>query len=149
MEDGGSKICPFCKEKIRQEAVKCRFCGEWLQQQTYPPPAQPQEAKVTEELIHPKNGNLPTHEPQSEQKQTWLKNVALGAAVFRDLQESLNINPSREQWENEFLTRKNPMPPDIMDALWKSARDAGRESKSSTCENADTRIPFWQPSARL
>jgi hypothetical protein len=24
------KPCPFCKEKIRRGAVKCRFCGEWL-----------------------------------------------------------------------------------------------------------------------
>lgn len=26
------KSCPFCKEQIRKEAVKCRFCGEWLDQ---------------------------------------------------------------------------------------------------------------------
>jgi len=32
MADDGFKVCPFCKEKIRKEAVKCRFCGEWLEE---------------------------------------------------------------------------------------------------------------------
>ncbi len=29
--DESLKACPFCKEPIRAKAVKCRFCGEWLE----------------------------------------------------------------------------------------------------------------------
>lgn len=29
-ESTGYKVCPFCSEEIREAAVKCRFCGEWL-----------------------------------------------------------------------------------------------------------------------
>jgi hypothetical protein len=37
MEDSAFKLCPFCKEQIRKEAIGCRFCVEWLEQ-TEPDP---------------------------------------------------------------------------------------------------------------
>jgi hypothetical protein len=34
---GGSvKKCPFCSEEVLDDAVKCRFCGEWFSSSNNP-----------------------------------------------------------------------------------------------------------------
>src|SRR5258708_2044039 len=38
MDASDSKSCPFCSERIKNDAVKCRYCGEWLSQPLEEPP---------------------------------------------------------------------------------------------------------------
>jgi hypothetical protein len=61
MQDAGFKQCPFCKEKIRTEAVKCRFCGEWLEQASaiFPDSQKKTEASILPPFPKPAESPMP------------------------------------------------------------------------------------------
>lgn len=45
---GEFKTCPFCRQQIRQEAVKCRYCGEWLEDEKHSVPSRASKGNVLE-----------------------------------------------------------------------------------------------------
>jgi hypothetical protein len=67
------KKCPFCAEEIQVDAVKCKYCGEWLNKASTLPANKSHEA----------------HKPQSKRKDMFL----IGTMIFGAIIENLSSYP--------------------------------------------------------
>lgn len=52
-ENNGTKNCPYCAEKIKQAAIKCKHCGEFLVEEKAP-----SEIKIIDSEITPQGRSI-------------------------------------------------------------------------------------------
>jgi hypothetical protein len=48
------KKCPYCAEQIQEDAIKCRFCGEFLKAKDGDPAAAPKDPDVDQAVASEK-----------------------------------------------------------------------------------------------
>jgi hypothetical protein len=100
VEQDDLKNCPFCNEPIRAAALKCRYCGEWLQPKPSPGRLQKEE-QPDSETEHPAvaaGSECGSTALQEKAENTGAKNLEGAPSQPLKATTSAVLTPDRMRW---------------------------------------------------